>query len=219
MVAKKATPSDNSSPQTEDASHMRSQPQQERSRKKLRQILDAADLELGENGLERTQMTAIAKRAGIAAATMYRFFPDKEALMEGLALDYQDDAVAAFAGLIADLEGSEELSEVASQLLRSSFELQRQHPGFFALAIEAWDNPDAPSAAARNALIDIIIDWVPGRGFLDDEPERRRPVLRYVIETVRHSLFIGPAPDMTMEQHLREIEAMIVGYIKALEAN
>ncbi len=47
-------------------------------------ILDAAAAIAGETGMSAVQIATVAKRAGIAAGTVYRYFPSKTALVSAL---------------------------------------------------------------------------------------------------------------------------------------
>ena len=44
-------------------------------------IIDAAEEVAAERGLENTSIAAIAERAGVAAGTLYNYFPDRSALL------------------------------------------------------------------------------------------------------------------------------------------
>lgn len=48
-------------------------------------ILDAARKEFEENGIRRSGVDDVAKRAGVSRSTLYRRFPNKEALLLGVA--------------------------------------------------------------------------------------------------------------------------------------
>lgn len=56
-------------------------PQQERSRQTLRQILNAAVELFTTLGFDNTTVNDIAQAAGISAGSIYRRFPDKEAIL------------------------------------------------------------------------------------------------------------------------------------------
>jgi len=56
-------------------------PVQERSRKSLRRMLDAAEVVLAKHGLEGATLPRIAAKAGVSPANVYRRFRDKDALM------------------------------------------------------------------------------------------------------------------------------------------
>src|SRR3982074_628088 len=79
---------------------LRRVPQQERSREKLRRLLDAADAVLGREGADALNTVRIAEVAGVSVASLYRYLPDKQAIAEALAVRYWselEDLVAAVA--------------------------------------------------------------------------------------------------------------------------
>jgi AcrR family transcriptional regulator len=66
-------------------SRLRNAPQQPRSQAKIDQAVDAADRLLARDGANAVTTTRVAAEAGIAVGTLYRYFPDKEALFDALA--------------------------------------------------------------------------------------------------------------------------------------
>lgn len=73
-----------------------------------RRVLDAARAAFGDQGVRATTMQAVARRAGLARATIYRKFDTKDELVEAVLLDdlrdYLDrlDAVMEAAGDLGD---------------------------------------------------------------------------------------------------------------------
>ncbi|VTS06739.1 TetR/AcrR family transcriptional regulator [Tuwongella immobilis] len=57
---------------------------QRRKEDRPQEILQAALIEFTEQGFADTKVESIAARAGIAKGTVYRYFPTKEAIFEGL---------------------------------------------------------------------------------------------------------------------------------------
>src|SRR5262245_15990282 len=57
---------------------------QERSRRTRDRLLDAAEAVLAHEGLDGATVPAIAREAGVAVGSVYRRFPDKDALMRGV---------------------------------------------------------------------------------------------------------------------------------------
>jgi AcrR family transcriptional regulator len=66
-------------------SRLRRAPQQPRSQAKISQAVAAADRLLARDGANGVTTTRVATEAGIAVGTLYRYFPDKEALFDALA--------------------------------------------------------------------------------------------------------------------------------------
>lgn len=106
-------------------------PAQARSRRTVRQILDAAEQLVAEEGVDAATTRAIAERAGVAVPSLYRFFADRDeildALLEQMVGDLDDHARAS--------EAAWESGDLES-LLRLELDL---HVGFY---------EDHPSLAA-----------------------------------------------------------------------
>ncbi|MGI9163764.1 MAG: TetR/AcrR family transcriptional regulator [Mycobacterium sp.] len=66
------------------ASVTRRVPVQERSRQTVTRILDAAAAIADEQGIDAATTRAIADRAGVSYPSLYRFFPDREAILGDL---------------------------------------------------------------------------------------------------------------------------------------
>jgi AcrR family transcriptional regulator len=79
--------------------HQRRQPVQERSRETVARLLDAAAAIIDEAGVEAATTRAIAERAGVAYPSLYRFYADREEILEQLLerhlADLDAQAVAA----------------------------------------------------------------------------------------------------------------------------
>jgi AcrR family transcriptional regulator len=80
---------------TEQFSSMRRLPQQERSRRRVEAMIDAAERLIGEHGYDAVTTTQVAEAAGVTVASLYQFFPDKKALAQVLAQRYVDHYIAA----------------------------------------------------------------------------------------------------------------------------
>lgn len=66
------------------ASVSRRVPLQERSRQTVTRILDAAAAIADEQGVDAATTRAIADRAGVSYPSLYRFFDDREAILDEL---------------------------------------------------------------------------------------------------------------------------------------
>ena len=66
------------------AAPQRRQPVQERSRQTVARILEAADTLIDEGGVEAVTTRAVADRAGVTYPSLYRFFADREEILDQL---------------------------------------------------------------------------------------------------------------------------------------
>lgn len=123
-------------------------PAQARSRRTVRQILEAAEEIVAEQGVDAATTRAIAERAGVSAPSLYRFFADRDevldALLERMVDELDDHARAGEAGWESgDLEG----------LLRLEFDLHvgyyEAHPSLAALWFGGRASPAVVESVRR----------------------------------------------------------------------
>jgi AcrR family transcriptional regulator len=111
---------------------LRNVPTQARSRERLRRVLDAADQVLARDGASAFTTTRIAQVAGVPVGSVYRYFPDKEAIVQALATRYWTE----FADIVAAAAESDEQSPMpdpAGGVLEALAAAFRGRPGFLAL--------------------------------------------------------------------------------------
>src|SRR5271157_6622289 len=65
-------------------------------------ILEAAERAFVRHGFHATTMQHVAEEIGMSAGNLYRYFPSKEAIVEGLCAVDQAGRARAFAELMAD---------------------------------------------------------------------------------------------------------------------
>ncbi len=74
----------------------RSSPKQERSRRRVADILKATRRVLREQGLKALTTNSIAAEANIPVSSIYQYFPDKIAILSALYEDYLEQILAAY---------------------------------------------------------------------------------------------------------------------------
>ncbi len=80
---------------------MRTVPRQQRARAAVNRILRATGELLDDAGFDALTTTAVAERADVNIATLYRYFPDKFALIEALALSIEAERLAKIDPMLA----------------------------------------------------------------------------------------------------------------------
>jgi AcrR family transcriptional regulator len=108
---------------------LRNVPIQARSRERLLRVLDSADRVLADEGAGALTTTRIAEAAGIPVGSVYRYFPDKQAIVEALALRYWSDFEDLVAGL-ADADARHPLDQPVASILQALAAGFRARPGF-----------------------------------------------------------------------------------------
>lgn len=108
---------------------VRTEPTQRRSSQRLDALLDAAAEIVDESGFERLTTQMVAERAGASIGTVYRYFPDRVAVLHAL----RERSVRRFRERIADeLERAELESwwSVIDLSLDVGAAMYRDEPGF-----------------------------------------------------------------------------------------
>lgn len=111
---------------------LRNAPLQARSRARLGRVLDAAEEVLEQEGADGFSTTAVARMAGVSVGSVYRFFPDKVAIVEALAIRYWSDFADLVAG-VAEADAQEPVTDPAASVLGVLAAGFRARPGFLAL--------------------------------------------------------------------------------------
>jgi AcrR family transcriptional regulator len=110
----------------------RNPPNQTRSRERLIRVLDAADEVLAEDGVQAFTTTRIALIADLPIGSIYRFYPDKDAIVEALAVRYWSDFEDLVAGM-AEVDRQSPLADPTAEVIDVLATGFRAHPGFLAL--------------------------------------------------------------------------------------
>ena len=104
-----------------EASTPRRQPEQRRSRQRVESILDAAAELIAQSGVDATSMSDVADRAGIRLPSVYRYFPNKQAILQTLLERYsgivREEVVAVLAPVSTQEQARAAVSTVDARLL------------------------------------------------------------------------------------------------------
>jgi len=82
-------------------------PVQERSSSTVREILRAASALLARVPLEEITTTRVAAEAGVSVGALYRFFPDKQAIVDGIAVERVEEFRAELERVLDASDGFE----------------------------------------------------------------------------------------------------------------
>ncbi len=146
-------------PRMDAIAQIRNEPVQARSTARLAALLDAAAHVVDEIGYERLTTAMVAERAGASIGTVYRYFPDRIAVLQSLAAR---NAERTSARAFSELESSRHSDWVSA--FSASYEVYidafRNEPGFASLRYgDVLDlrpflgTPTLRSMAARSTAI------------------------------------------------------------------
>jgi len=129
-------------------------------------ILLAATDELQEAGIVGFRIRGVAERADIAPATIYRYFPDREALLAGAMLSAQDQCLAEQAEFARRVTaGARTVDEAAAAIsvwMTSAFNAS-SHALRWRIAeyvTHAEESVDATAKPSQSPLLDITVEML-----------------------------------------------------------
>lgn len=108
---------------------LRRKPVQQRSAKRVEQMLDASAELIDELGYDALTTTLIAKRASVAVGSLYQFFPDKRAVVQALTQRNLERFVAAVNERLQELS-PEHWWNIVDSVLDIYLRMHREIPGF-----------------------------------------------------------------------------------------
>ncbi len=104
----------------------RKRPVQERSRERVDLILNVTAQLITEKGIDALKTSEVAREAGISLASLYRYFPNKAAVLKAIAerhIEKLDSHMKAFAQTL-------DLEQGFDQLIDVYFAFYRSEPGY-----------------------------------------------------------------------------------------
>ncbi|MCV7285658.1 TetR/AcrR family transcriptional regulator [Mycolicibacterium wolinskyi] len=141
----------------------RRQPVQERSKRRVERIRAAAMELLEADGADAVTTRAIAERADVPVATVYQFFPNRDAILQEIVLDHLDRRDADGAAVLAALN-PRSLGEVIHGIFEFHYEHLRAHPHlvtlhYTSLARGLLADPRLRRAEFADALHGALLQW------------------------------------------------------------
>lgn len=130
-----------------------------RGEQRRQHLLRTAAAVFGRLGYHETTTNAIAREAGVSPATLYQFFPNKDAIASTLTEKYAREMAEAERAI--DSEGSLSFTEAIHELIDVSMSFNRTRPEFHTLVVDA---PLSPAAREeKRALGQVFVDFIAAR--------------------------------------------------------
>jgi len=143
-------------PRVEIAGLIRNEPVQARSTARLAALLDAAAQIIDEIGYERLTTAMVAERAGASIGTVYRYFPDRIALLQSLAARNAERTIDRVVGAVQD-SAHASWREATQAAFDTYIEAFRTEPGFSSVRLgDVLDLRPATTAPMNSVLADQV---------------------------------------------------------------
>jgi AcrR family transcriptional regulator len=153
---------------------LRNEPVQARSAARLAGLLDAAAAVIDELGYERLTTAMVAERAGASIGTVYRYFPDRIAVLQALGARNLDRVLSKVTEEITDARHDTWIDALNSafSVLEDAF---RNEPGFRSLRVgDVIDLRPAPNEKTYNSVVaDSMLSGLASRFDLEENDDSR----------------------------------------------
>ncbi|MEN9822232.1 MAG: hypothetical protein RLZ04_658 [Actinomycetota bacterium] len=162
-------------------------PRQERSRRTVERILDAAARIFHEQGYAAATTNDIADEADVSVGSLYQYFPNKDALLVALTTRHIGDTTAGLADLLSGLDaevGFDATLRAVVDFLVAQHDLDDLH----LLVMHQAPRTKATNIEldrARSQLVDLASQLLASR--IEDQ-QRRGLIARMVVATIDASV-------------------------------
>jgi AcrR family transcriptional regulator len=195
---------------------LRREPRQERGRRRIDALLDAADALFGEVGYEAATTNAIARRAGASVGSLYQFFPDKEAILRALAARYREQLRAVHDAVLNAETARLPWPALYDRIVDALADFHAAHPGFRPLFHGSTTSAELARAAAElDAECVRRADAMMAAGLPDLDPERRRLYAVLNVEVLKALLRVAESGDRAWRARvIAEAKRMLHAYMR-----
>ncbi len=194
-------------PPADESLERRRVPVQRRAQLSVQRILDATGILLDEVGLERLTTELIAERARVNVATVYKYFPNKHAVLAELYRTHYEPRLAHFSGVMAVVAAGGDWRQAIDEGLDLSTHDRRTRKGNLSLRLAVRSSPPLQRLEQDNlerrtrVLAALLVRAGAAR------PAQARVVARCLLEVVATLLDVwNMSPEAQAPAYLSEIK-------------
>ena len=125
---------------------MRKQPQQQRAKKIVDDILEATQLCIAEQGIMQITTPKIAEKSGVSVGSIYQYFENKDEIIQELLRRKSENLGMAFKQ-IAIAQENLTLAEIVPISIQFGFDMIKADDGFFMEVLKHWHGYNNSEAA------------------------------------------------------------------------
>ncbi|WP_392478198.1 TetR/AcrR family transcriptional regulator [Nostoc sp. C110] len=197
---------------------MRRQPRQARSQERVNQILDVAEQLFIMEGYNATSTNAIAANAKVPIGSLYQFFPDKAAILYGLAARYNQQLHHLLVELNTPESKSLTLSRYMEQVIDTVDQFFTDYPGYHAIFMplqSSMPELEAIDAAADAQLIEDLVMFI-SEHYPDLEPIVYEAIAFVLVKTIGILLWTSLSHEKKFRQQLvTETKRLTLSYLQS----
>lgn len=189
-------------------------PRQERGEQRITRILDAAARVFDEVGYEAATTTIIAARAETAIGSLYQFFPNKEAIVQGLLDRYRSHLRDIFTQVLTSELPLLPLPLLLDRLIDPLVEFELGQHGFKALFVHVPHSASLTSGAKTltdevvQRISEIFIARLP-----DFDPVLALRYSQITIQIVKAFLGLAISSSLSRAEVISELKTVLLAYL------
>ncbi len=194
-------------------------PTQERSKKRVAAILDAAAHVFADEGYEPATMEAIAARAETSIGSIYQFFPNKPALFHALARHYHEKLRTFFDLLLTGPLLERPWPEILDSGIDAFLAFHVHEPGFRAVwvGLHLTDEVVTEGEAINRdfalriaAILEVKLPAIPA--------QRRQTIATLMVEVLTAVIIAGARRPAEAGPLMDETKVLLRGYLAPYDA-
>jgi len=205
-------------PNMENDGNSRRVPTQERAKKRVERIIDAASYVFAEDGFDGATMESIAARAETSIGSIYQFFPNKLSLFNALARHYHDKLRAFFDLLLSGPLLEQPWGDILDAGIDAFAAFHDQEPGFRAvwvglnLTTEVVNEGEAINREFAKRIEGVLAAKLEGL------PAKMRPVVAtMMVEILTAMLIVSARRPAEAKALMTETKALLRRYLAPYE--
>jgi len=178
----------------------------------VEEILDAAEAVIGEVGVEAATTNAIADRAGASVGSLYHFFPNKEAIIRGLAGRYENQMRQLKAVTLGPEARVVSLPQMVDGIIEPLVRFMEQRPAYFAVFHATQDprRPHCVSEELHHTIVNQVEALMAARAPAVD-PAYRRLQATFAVEYVHRMMeAVWTQPPASRRAMLDEVKRVFI---------
>jgi AcrR family transcriptional regulator len=198
---------DRRTPPPDESLERRRIPVQRRSQISVQRILDTTGILLDEVGLERVTTELIAERAGVNVATVYKYFPNKHAVLAELYRVHYEPRLEHFNGVMAVIAAGGDWRQAIDEGLDLSARDRHSRQGNLSIRLAVRSSPPLQRLEQENLerRTRVLADLLVRAGGV--RPEQARVVARCLLEVVATLLDVwNMSPEAQAPAYLAEMK-------------
>jgi AcrR family transcriptional regulator len=188
---------------------------QERGKRRIESILDAASEVFAEVGYDAATTNGIAAKAKISPGSLYQFFPNKQAIAEALTSRYVAEMQAMHQVAFDPTLGRLPLTEMIDRVIDPLVEFHVAHPAAKAFLAGADVSADLAATTERlhTAMLERVEQLIAVAA--PDLPRRQRVrTARMCVQIVKATLPLASTGSVTERRAaVVELKRALVGYL------